>query len=42
MAIVKSGIPVMLTMSLSSASHFNYEHIDVPCIRKWHQEFFGK
>jgi len=42
MAIVKSGTPVMLTMSKSSASHFNYEHIDMPCIRTWHQDFFGK
>ena len=42
MAVVKQGITVLLTMSKSSASHFNYEHIDMPCIRKWHQEFFGK
>ena len=42
MAIVKCGTPVVLTMSLSSASHFNYEHIDMPCIRTWHQDFFSK
>lgn len=42
MAIVKCGTPVLLTMSKSSASHFNYEHIDMPCIRTWHQEFFSK
>ena len=42
MAIVKVGTPVLLTMSKSSASHFNYEHIDMESIRVWHEKFFSK
>lgn len=42
LTIVKRGTPVILTISKSSASHFNYEHIDMPSIRSWHEEFFTK
>lgn len=42
MAVVKVGTPVLLTMSKSSASHFNYEHINMESIRVWHEKFFSK